>query len=53
LEWSGAESVVDPFAGSGSTLCAARDLGIRAVGIELERRFCDVAVSRLAQRPLL
>ena len=39
--------VVDPFMGAGSTLEAARNLGRRAVGIESEQEFCDVAVMRL------
>jgi DNA modification methylase len=50
IEATGAESVLDPFAGSGTTLRAAADLGIRGIGIELERRFCDLAVRRLAQQ---
>ena len=49
LQVAGATSVVDPFMGSGTTLCAARNLGIEAVGIEAERRYCDVAIERLAQ----
>ena len=49
---TGAQSVLDPFVGSGTTLRAAADLGIRGVGIELEAKFCDMAVARLAQGAL-
>lgn len=44
--------VVDPFGGSGTTARAAMDLGRRAVVIELEQRYCDLAVRRLAQQVL-
>lgn len=46
---TGARSVLDPFAGSGTTLRAAKDAGIPSVGIEKSERYCEMVATRMAQ----
>jgi len=45
-------SILDPFAGAGTTLRAAKDMNRKSIGIEREQKYCDVIVKRLRQEVL-
>jgi site-specific DNA-methyltransferase (adenine-specific) len=49
VKWFAGKSVIDPFAGSGTTGVACKRAGVRCCLIEIEEKYCELAAKRLSQ----